>query len=97
MVSKEQIQKALEGIIDPEIGIDIVTMGLLYDIVPTDEKSIRIVMTLTSPACPQGEALQEEVRTAVRSLGFEHIDLSLTFDPPWKPSQTLKDMLGMTV
>ncbi len=96
MVLKEQVQKALERVIDPELGVDIVTMGLIYAIDITDEKTIRILMTFTSPMCPQGEALQEEVRTTVQSLGFSDSTVDITFDPAWKPPQILKEMMGMT-
>lgn len=97
MVTKEQVEEALKRVIDPELGVDIVTMGLIYAIDITDEKTVRILMTFTSPMCPQGEALQEEVRTTVQKLGFESATVEITFEPAWKPPQILKEMMGMTV
>ncbi len=95
MPTKEQIIEQLETVIDPEIGIDIWTMGLIYNIDIKSEKSVHILMTFTTPACPAGPSLQQEVTDALRSLGFEDIEVEITFEPVWKPSQELKEALGM--
>lgn len=95
MTTKEEAIELIETIIDPELGIDIWTMGLIYEINIIDEKNIHIVMTFTTPMCPAGPALQKEVTDNMRSLGFDRVDLEITFDPPWKPSLELRQALGL--
>lgn len=95
MATREQVIEMLETIIDPEVNMDIWTMGLIYDIDIKDDTHIRILMTLTTPACPVGPFLQQAVTDAMRDLGFSAVDVALTFDPPWTPPQTLRDALGI--
>mgnify|MGYP001568520255 CR=1 FL=1 len=95
MSTREQIIEMLETILDPEVGVDIWTMGLIYDIQIQDEKKLYLKMTYTTPMCPAGPAMQEEIMSDMRALGFEHIEIDLTFDPPWQPSRELKEALGL--
>ncbi len=95
MPTKEQIIEILETIFDPEVGVDIWTMGLIYDITIVDEKNVKILMTFTSPMCPAGAQLKQEVTDNLRSLGFSAVEITITFEPPWKPSQALKEALGL--
>ncbi len=95
MVTKEQVIERLETILDPELSFDIWTLGLIYDIKIVDDKTIAIVMTLTTPLCPAGPYLQQEVTDAMRELGFSAVQIEVTFDPPWKPSDKLREMLGV--
>ncbi len=85
----------LETILDPELGIDIWTMGLIYDISIISDAAVKILMTLTSPFCPVGPQLKEEVEDALKLLGFTEITVEITFDPPWTPSAELKAALGV--
>jgi metal-sulfur cluster biosynthetic enzyme len=95
MKSKEQVIEMLETIMDPEIGLDIHTMGLVYDIQIKSEKEIYILMTFTSPMCPVGDFLKQEVTDSMRELGFSAVDIEITFEPPWKPSPELIEALGI--
>ena len=95
MKTRNQVIEMLETIIDPEVNLDIYTMGLIYDIQIKNEKEIFILMTLTTPACPVGPFIQSEVTDAMRELGFSAVEIELTFDPPWKPPQALRDALGV--
>jgi metal-sulfur cluster biosynthetic enzyme len=95
MKSKEQVIEMLETIMDPEIGLDIHTMGLVYDIQIKSEKEIYILMTFTSPMCPVGDFLKQEVTDSMRELGFSAVDIEITFEPPWKPSPELREALGI--
>jgi metal-sulfur cluster biosynthetic enzyme len=92
---KKQIIEMLETVIDPELGVDVYTMGLIYEIDIKDDKSVRIVMTFTSPMCPAGEEIKSEVFDSMKILGYESIDVQVTFEPPWVPSQELRDALGV--
>lgn len=95
---REDILDAMRTVIDPEIGIDIVELGLIYDVV-IDDKDIRIDMTTTSPACPTGSLMRDEARAAVSArvpAGFV-VEVRQVWDPPWEPSrmsETAKRTLG---
>lgn len=97
MPTKEQVIEILETIEDPEIGVDIWTMGLIYGIDISHSQTITIRMTFTSPLCPVGEQLKEEVMDGMRLLGFDQVNVEITFDPPWQPSAELKAALGLPV
>jgi metal-sulfur cluster biosynthetic enzyme len=95
MVSKEQIIKKLRDIADPELNIDIWTLGLIYKI-DIKKSDINIKMTFTFPSCPYGPWLLENVRSKISSIkGIKNVNVELTFDPPWEPSDKLKVMLGI--
>ena len=94
-VTRERIIEEFETIIDPEIGIDIWTLGLIYDFTVESGKKIVVTMTYTTPLCPYGPALNMEVTDAMRSLGFSAVDIQLTFDPAWKPPVNLREMMGV--
>ena len=94
MLTKENIIEALKKVNDPEIGIDVWTLGLIYDIkIEPDVVTIR--MTLTTPSCPYGFTLMQEIESSVKGLGVEKVTLDLVFDPVWKPSDELRAMLGI--
>tara|TARA_Y100001970_G_C14213205_1_gene848115 strand:+ start:532 stop:819 length:288 start_codon:yes stop_codon:yes gene_type:complete len=95
MIQKERVVEELETIMDPEIGLDIYTLGLIYDIIYTTEEEITIVMTYTTPLCPFGPLLQENIETALKALGFGRVIITLTFDPPWQPPDNLREMMGV--
>jgi metal-sulfur cluster biosynthetic enzyme len=97
--SKNDVLEALEYVQDPEIGMSVVELGLVYEIGIVD-KIVNIIMTLTTPACPFGPQLIEEVKHMVSSLdGVEKVDVEVTFEPPWNPaemaSDAAKDVLGI--
>ena len=92
--TKKDAIEAYKEVQDPEIGIDVYTMGLIYDTkVKGDE--IKVVMTLTTPMCPFGPQMIEEVKEKLKQKGFKKIEVELSFDPPWKPSEELREMLGV--
>ena len=95
MISKKEITEKLKMVIDPELGIDIETLGLVYEITPSLPKP-KIKMTLTSPMCPYGPQLIADVKMKVKELkGVGEVEVEITFDPPWEPSEEVKMMLGM--
>ena len=95
-VTKEQVEDVIKTIIDPELFIDIWTLGLIYDIAIV-EREVNIKMTFTSMACPAGPQLVEEVRQ--KTVGeLEEVDecnVEVVFEPPWTPSEELKAMMGI--
>jgi len=95
MADKEDVMNVLKGVNDPEIGIDIVTLELIYDVSVEGEKA-KVKMTFTTPMCPYGPMLVEEIKTKVSEIdGIKEIDVEITFDPPWKPSEELRATLGV--
>jgi metal-sulfur cluster biosynthetic enzyme len=87
MVTREQVIQALEDVFDPELGLSVVALGLIYD-VAVNGGAVRITMTLTTPGCPIHATMHEWVRQAVGALpGVEAVEVTVTFDPPWTPDR----------
>lgn len=95
-ITEEQIIDKLKLVKDPEIGIDIWTLGLVYKIA-REEDGVEILMTLTSPFCPFADELIANVENKINTLGYEEGDVrvELTFEPEWKPSEDVRMMLGV--
>ena len=95
MITKGTINKVLKKVKDPEIGIDIVTLELVYGI-NIKKDNVRVKMTLTSPMCPYGPELVNSVKQEIKKVkGIKKVDVDVVFDPPWQPSEELKDSLGL--
>jgi metal-sulfur cluster biosynthetic enzyme len=84
--TSEQILDALGAVYDPEIGIDIINLGLVYDHALDDDGLLSIDMTLTSPYCPFGSIIQSQADAVCRSLpGVNDVRVNLVWSPPWDP------------
>jgi metal-sulfur cluster biosynthetic enzyme len=84
-MSIEEIWTALRSVIDPELGLDVVTLGLVYD-VECSSGIARITYTLTTPGCPMERAITVGIRTAVGRLhGITRVDTHMVWDPAWHP------------
>jgi len=98
-VTEKEIRSALKTVKDPELGLDLVVLGLVYDIEIRDEKNAHVIMSLTSPLCPVAGQIVEDAKTAVLGVdGVEEADVELTFDPPWTPeriSPLIRSSLGL--
>ena len=91
-MNEEQIKKALTNVVDPDIGIDVVSLGLIYEVKVNDGK-VFILFTLTFPGCPYADFLLEEVKEAALSVeGVKTVDVKLTFTPPWTPDRVDPDI-----
>lgn len=87
---KTAITKALKTILDPELFVSIVDLGLVYDIAIKDN-AVKITMTLTTIGCPLFQTIENEVKEKVLAIpGVKSVDVELTFDPPWDPSRLSK-------
>jgi metal-sulfur cluster biosynthetic enzyme len=94
MISESQITNALKTVIDPELGYNIVDLGLIYKIDIADS-SVRITMTLTTPGCPLAPFFASQVKEVISTaanLQPEDIDINLVFDPPWSPEAIHPDI-----
>jgi len=95
MITKEDVTNVMKDVIDPEIGIDIVTLELIYNVDVVDDK-VNVKMTFTTPMCPYGPMLVEEIKSKVSDLeGIKEVNVNVVFDPPWKPSEELRATLGV--
>ncbi|OGK23798.1 hypothetical protein A2954_03055 [Candidatus Roizmanbacteria bacterium RIFCSPLOWO2_01_FULL_37_12] len=98
--TQKKIREKLQEVMDPELNISIVDLGLVYKIEQLKSGRIKILMTLTTIGCPLFSLIEEEVKSKLKELGIpvNKIDLELTFDPPWsmeKMSERAKAMLGI--
>lgn len=93
--TKDLVEQALQLIIDPEVDLDIWTLGLVRNIDIKDDSTIHFVITYTSQMCPAGPAIQEAIRTEMLNLGFENVSIEVTFDPPWEMPEVVKTMFGL--
>jgi metal-sulfur cluster biosynthetic enzyme len=98
MPEQALIYEKLKEIYDPEVGINIVDMGLIYSLDIADSK-VEITMTLTSPGCPAGPQILSQVDSQVKTVdGIEDVDIKVVWSPPWSPdmlSEEARDQLGM--
>lgn len=98
MVSEESVLEKIKEIIDPEIGINIVDMGLIYE-VDIDDTTVDIKMTLTSPGCPAGGQIINGAQHVTQQLdGVEEVNIEVVWNPRWTPelmSEEAKDELGI--
>jgi metal-sulfur cluster biosynthetic enzyme len=96
-VTVDDVQEALTNVIDPELGLDFVELGLIYD-VEIEDGNVFINFTLTSPGCPIGPQVSEQIEEFVGELdGVDSVHSKMTFSPPWTPdmmSEEAKFALG---
>lgn len=91
MVEKEQVIDVLKKVYDPEIQYDIWSLGLVYNI-EIEGNNVKILMTLTSPMCPYGPALMDDVRRQVSAIeGVGEVQIELTFNPVWNPEKMTEE------
>ena len=91
MPTRDEVLETLHQVEDPELGMDIVDLGLLYD-VEVDGPKVKVTYSLTSMGCPAGAMIQEDIERVVRELdGVEDVESELTFEPPWTPDRMSED------
>ena len=91
MPSKNEVVEALREVEDPELGMDIVELGLFYD-AEIEGPKVKVTYTLTSMGCPAGPMIQEDIERVVGQIpGVEGVASELTFDPPWTPDRMSDD------
>ena len=91
MFTEEDITEALSNVIDPELGLDFIELGLVYD-VAIDGPKVDITFTLTTPACPIGPQVSEQMKEFVGEIdGVEEVVPTMVFTPPWTPDKMSED------
>ncbi|PIR04114.1 MAG: aromatic ring hydroxylase [Candidatus Magasanikbacteria bacterium CG11_big_fil_rev_8_21_14_0_20_39_34] len=96
-MSKEKILESLKSIEDPEIGLDIVTLGLIYEVEIQSKDHVHLLITFTSPMCPFGPQLIGQIEDKVRELGYRYPEVEVTFDPPWSAPEDLREIMGFVI
>jgi metal-sulfur cluster biosynthetic enzyme len=91
MPNVDEVTDALREVIDPELGLDFVELGLIYS-VEVDEGNVHVTFTLTSPGCPIGPQVSEQIGEFVGELdGVNDVRSTMTFSPPWTPERMSED------
>jgi metal-sulfur cluster biosynthetic enzyme len=87
MVTKKDVLKILKSVVDPEININIVDLGLIYN-VDVNGSDVKIKMTLTTPHCPLSKMIVDDAKMKIKELsGVKNTEVELVFDPPWSPER----------
>jgi metal-sulfur cluster biosynthetic enzyme len=91
VASTNDVLEALRQVEDPELGMDIVDLGLVYD-VAVEGETAKVIYSLTSMGCPAGPLIAQDIdRATLEVPGVEQVELELTFDPPWTPDRMSDD------
>jgi metal-sulfur cluster biosynthetic enzyme len=91
MPSENDLLEALRQVEDPELGMDVVDLGLVYE-VDVEDSTAKVIYSLTSMGCPAGPLIAQDIDSAIRQVeGIEDVELELTFDPPWTPDRMSDD------
>jgi metal-sulfur cluster biosynthetic enzyme len=91
MPTRDELIEAMRQVEDPELGMDIVDLGLLYDVEIAGPK-VKVLYSLTSMGCPAGPMIEQDIRATAESVdGVETVETELTFDPPWTPDRMSED------
>ncbi|MBI4310646.1 MAG: metal-sulfur cluster assembly factor [Chloroflexi bacterium] len=91
-VTKEQVLAKLKDVYDPEIPVNVVDLGLIYDVDVSDKNEVHVLMTLTAPGCGMGPYIAQQAEWAISEMeGLEDVTVELTFDPPWSPDMLTED------
>lgn len=87
MPEPEDLRNALRAVMDPEIGYNIVDLGLVYEVTKPEQGQVHVLMTLTSMGCPLTEVIHEQCSVILGAMpGVDSVDVEFTFSPPWDPS-----------
>ena len=85
ILNNDNVMKELRKVIDPELGQSIIDLGLVYK-VEVEKGKVKVLMTFTSPFCPYGETLVDEVKETIKNIKLKP-EIEITFDPPWGPDK----------
>lgn len=88
MVQKEQVLEALHDVLDPELGVNIVDLGLVYGVDVDEHNNVVVTMTLTTPGCPLHDSISHGIRNRLAVIDeVRNVDVNIVWDPPWDPSK----------
>lgn len=88
MITEEQVMEALKQVYDPEVGVNIVDLGLIYGVDIGEDGTVRIDMTLTTPGCPLHDALSVDIERVLKAIpDVKNVQVDLVWNPPWTPDR----------
>jgi metal-sulfur cluster biosynthetic enzyme len=91
MATRDEVMEVLRTVEDPELGMDIVDLGLVYE-AEVEDSTAKVTYSLTSMGCPAGPLIAQDMDSAIRQVeGISEVELELTFDPPWTPERMSDD------
>ena len=92
-LEEENVRKSLKQVDDPELGINIIDLGLVYEVDIRDQGEVQVVMTLTTPFCPIGPSVKQQITQLLKKEieGVEKVDVQFTFNPPWDKEMMSED------
>ncbi len=97
-ITKEQVYDAIRTVVDPEVGFNLVEMGLIYDAIIDDDNNVKVVMTLSTRGCPLHQMLTQWVKDAVKKIpGVNDVEVEVVWEPAWNISMAednVKKALG---
>lgn len=85
--TKDDLINSFKDVYDPEVSVNVYDLGLIYEVDVTEEGKVDILMTLTSPFCPAGDEIIEDIVNAAYSVGAEEVQVRITFQPEWGPDK----------
>ncbi|RKX52421.1 MAG: aromatic ring hydroxylase [Thermotoga sp.] len=92
-ITTEMVYEKLNSVVDPEIGIDIVSLGLVYDVKVDDNNDISVKMTMTVPGCPLAGMIVADAQNVLEEMkGVSEVKVELVWDPPWSPDMIKPDI-----
>lgn len=92
-ITQEDVFKALSNVYDMEIGFDIVSLGMIYEVKVDEQDNVNVIMTLTTPMCPLAGFITEDARSKVKAVsGVNDVKVELSFDPPWSPDMAKEEV-----
>lgn len=94
MITQDQLVDLFKNYVDPELMIDIWTLGLIYE-AKIENEVVKVKLTFTSPMCPYGPQMVSELKQQIIAKGAAEVQIDITFEPPWQPSPELREMLGV--
>ena len=96
MATKDEVVEVLKTVNDPEIMMDVWTLGLIYE-VEVEDDTVDILMTFTTPMCPYGPMLLEMIESTIKDelQDIKTVTIEITFDPPWEPNEELRALFGV--
>ena len=93
-LTKDQVMAAIQLVEDPELGISIVDLGLIYNVEVTPENIVKIRMTLTFPGCPLGPQITKDIEDRLMEAGAEDVEVKIVWDPPWNQDMMIAAVKG---
>jgi len=92
---EEKVMEVFKVVEDPELKIDIWTLGLIYGHTLDPEGNLNVKMTFTSPGCPYGPMLLSDIEETMLAVGIKSVKFDIVYEPVWQPSDEIKEMLGL--